>query len=171
MKGAEKAKQDLSSINTQDLAFREELRVFCHFYQIPFLEDNSPKTTKNAAKIYMRMQADGVDLHSNFKGSQLESFFKSISEEDLSEEFDPFRLKEKWKRFFRGGLTQKPELDTDRVLKNRFSPSQGAYINDNMLAFNDNQLLRVLYIMRNTSFSADLKLKDLVSKQIENNLI
>ena len=43
-----------------------------------------------------------------------------MSQEDLSDEFDPFNLPDKWLRFFRGGI-QRPELDTDRVLKNSFS--------------------------------------------------
>ena len=94
--------------------------MFCHYYQIPFLEDNAPKTTRNAAKIYTRMIQDGLDLHKTFKGTQLEYFLSNMSQEDINDEFDPFNLREKWMRFFRGGM-QKPELDTDRVLKNSFS--------------------------------------------------
>ena len=115
----------------------KELRVFCHYYQIPYLEDNAPKTARNAAKIYLRMVQDGVSLHRNFKGSQMELFLKSVQAEELKDEFDPFNIRDKWQHFFRGSMTR-PELDTDRVLKNAFSQSQHEYINDHILTFNDN---------------------------------
>ena len=96
--------QEYSRINIQDISFLKELRVFCHYYQIPFLDDNAPKTTKNAAKIYSRMVQDDVDLHHSFKGGQLEIVLRKMSQEDLSDEFDPFNLPDKWLRFFRGGI-------------------------------------------------------------------
>lgn len=139
--------------------------MFCHYYQIPFLEDNAPKTTRNAAKIYSRMVLDGVDIHRNFKGTRLEYFLQNVSKDDLSDEFDPFKLREKWLRFFRGGM-QKPELDTNRVLKNSFSGNQGEYITDHILTFNDNQLLRALYLMKHQFITPHLKLKDQIVKQI-----
>ena len=164
-KGDESA-QDLSTINIQDVNFLKELRVFCHYYQIPYLEDNAPKTTKNAAKIYARMVLDGVDLHRTFKGTRLEFFLKNVSPEELSDDFDPFKLRDKWMRFFRGGL-QRPELDTDRVLKNAMSLVQSEYVNDQYLTFNDNQLLRALYLLKNSVLYLDVKLKDLITKQIQ----
>ena len=45
-------------INIFDQAFQKELRIFCHFYQIPFLDANIPKTARNAAKIYYRLKQD-----------------------------------------------------------------------------------------------------------------
>jgi len=119
--------------------------MFCHFYQIPYLEDNAPKTTKNAVKIYLRMIQDGHDLHHSFKGTKLEKVFLKMSQQDLSEEFDPFNLRDKWLRFFRGYMSR-AELDTNRVLKNVHTSNQAYYIDDYMLTFNDNQLLRALYI-------------------------
>ena len=91
-------------MNLQDPNFLKELRTFCHFYQIPYLENNAPKTTINAAKIYARMKQDNVDLHNTFKGTRLEHFLQNISQEELSDDFDPFKLREKWMRFFRGGI-------------------------------------------------------------------
>ena len=38
------ARYDLAAINIQDKSFQQELRTFCHYYQIPFLEDNAPMT-------------------------------------------------------------------------------------------------------------------------------
>ena len=35
--------------------FKQQLMNFCHYYQIPFLDSNIPKTAKNAAKIYYRI--------------------------------------------------------------------------------------------------------------------
>lgn len=85
----------------------------------------------------MRMQADGVKLNYQFRETQIEHFFSNLSAEDLSDDFDPFKLREKWMRFFRGGL-QRPELDADRVLKNQYTHLQADYINDHILTFNDN---------------------------------
>lgn len=143
--------------------------MFCHYYQIPYLEDNAPKTAKNAAKIYSRMIQDGVDLHRTFKGTKLEYFLANMSQEDLSDEFDPFNLREKWMRFFRGGL-QRPELDTDRVLKNSFTSNQSEFITDHILTFNDNQLLRALYLLKSEHLNSSIKLKDQISKQIQNSI-
>lgn len=47
-------------------------------------------------------------------------FLKSVKAEDIDDSFNPFKMKEKWLKFFRGGI-QKMTLDTDRVLKNTFS--------------------------------------------------
>ena len=44
-----------SSVDFYDTEFQNTLREFCHFYQIPYLESNVPKTARNAAKIYYRM--------------------------------------------------------------------------------------------------------------------
>ena len=57
------AVQEFSNMSIQDTQYLSELRMFCHFYQIPYLENNAPKTTRNAAKIYTRMISDGLDLH------------------------------------------------------------------------------------------------------------
>ncbi len=45
----------LSTIDLYDTDFQNELREFCHFYQIPFQESNIPSSAKNAAKIYYRI--------------------------------------------------------------------------------------------------------------------
>jgi len=42
------------------------LREFCHFYQIPFLESNIPKTARNAAKIYFRLLDDDENISDRF---------------------------------------------------------------------------------------------------------
>lgn len=42
-------------------SFKGLLMHFCHNYQIPFLENNIPKSCRNAAKIYYRLIEDGVD--------------------------------------------------------------------------------------------------------------
>ena len=129
--------ENISLVNIEDVEFLKELRVFCHYYQIPYLEDNAPKTAKNAAKIYLRMVQDGLSLHLTFQGTKLETFLKSVRADELSDEFDPFNAKDRWLHFFRGNATR-PELDTDRVLKNAFSYSQLEYISDHLLTFNDN---------------------------------
>lgn len=83
------------------------------------------------------MMLDGVVLHHTFKGTRLEFFMQNMSQEELSDDFDPFKLRDKWQRFFRGGISR-PELDTDRVLKNSASTNQAEFITDQILTFNDN---------------------------------
>jgi hypothetical protein len=80
------------------------LREFCHFYQIPFLESNVPKTARNAAKIYYRLIADNEVIGDRFAESKLMTFLKSVNAEDIDDSFNPFKMKEKWMKFFRGGL-------------------------------------------------------------------
>ena len=72
-------------------------------------------------------------------------------------------------RFFRGGM-QKPELDTDRVLKNELTSDQIEYIMDNILTFNDNQLLRCLYLLKNSHSAKFLQVKDKILRQIQSSL-
>ena len=50
------------STNIYSDEFKQELMGFCHYYQIPFLDSNIPKSTKNAAKIYNRILQDGKDV-------------------------------------------------------------------------------------------------------------
>lgn len=47
-----------ASTNIYSDSFKEKLKDFCHNYQIPFLENNLPKSTINAAKIYYRLVQD-----------------------------------------------------------------------------------------------------------------
>ena len=93
------------------------MRIFCHFYQIPFLDANIPKTARNAAKIYYRLKQDRLQIDKKFQGTQLENFFSSVPHEEISDTFNPFRMKEKYMKFFRVG-SMKPILSTDRMLKN-----------------------------------------------------
>jgi len=112
------------------------LREFCHFYQIPFLESNIPKTARNAAKIYFRLKDDGQIINDRFTETKLMQFLESVNADDIDDSFNPFKLKEKWMKFFRGGI-QKINLDIDRVLKNNISDDLVDYIADEMNTFND----------------------------------
>lgn len=41
-------------------SFKRMLKDFCHDYQIPYLENNIPKSVRQAAKIYYRLVEDGL---------------------------------------------------------------------------------------------------------------
>ena len=56
-------------------------------------------------------------------------FLKSVKAEDIDDSFNPFKMKEKWMKFFRGGI-QKQVLDTDRVLKNTYNDLLFDFIKD-----------------------------------------
>ena len=116
-------------LNIFDVSFQQELRVFCHYYQIPFLDDNVPKTLRNATKIYFSMLIDGVQMNEKFRGSQLEYFFTNVHKDEISDEFDPFKIKDKWMKFFSTGI-ERANLHVDTVLKNDYSDMLSDYIND-----------------------------------------
>jgi hypothetical protein len=43
-----------------------------------------------------------VKVSSRFKGTRMLRFIESINADDLDDSFNPYKLKEKWQRFFRG---------------------------------------------------------------------
>jgi hypothetical protein len=76
---------------------------FCHYYQIPFLDSNVPKSTKNAAKIYYNILQDGKQVSDRFRNSKVIQYIASIPQDSIDEQFNPYSVKEKWTKFFRGG--------------------------------------------------------------------
>jgi hypothetical protein len=95
-----------------------------------------PKTAKNAAKIYFRLVQDGEQMSERFVKTKLMTFLTSITAKDIDETFNPFKMKGKWQKFFKVGLS-KFSLDNDRVLKNKLSENVTNFINDEIHTFND----------------------------------
>ena len=63
-----------------------------------------PKTARNAAKIFNFMKADGRKVNARFENTKMLDFIKSLRQEDLDDSFNPYRLRDRWLRFFRSGL-------------------------------------------------------------------
>lgn len=126
----------MATVDIYNTEFQKLLREFCHFYQTPFLENNIPKTCKNAAKIYYRLKDDKMKIAERFEKSKLIDFIKSISPEEIDDTFNPFKMRNKWQKFFRIGST-KITNDTDRTLKNEPSRQQLDYITDSFQTFNE----------------------------------
>lgn len=63
-----------TDFNLYEQHLKEQLRAFCHHYQIPFLETNLPKTSKNAAKIYSRLVAHGEKVYEEFRNTKCEDY-------------------------------------------------------------------------------------------------
>lgn len=61
--------------------FKMQLMEFCHYYQIPFLEGNIPKSTKNAAKIYYKILQDGKRVSDRFSNSTVITYLASIPQD------------------------------------------------------------------------------------------
>ena len=118
---------------------------FCHYYQIPFLDSNVPKSTKNAAKIYYKILQDGKKISDRFDNSTVIKYLASIPQEAIDEQFNPYNIKEKWTKFFRTG-TQRATVDTERALKNEYSHTMKDFIRDKKNTFNDKQLIKAYYI-------------------------
>ena len=125
------------------------------------MESNIPKTATNAAKIYFRLKQDNENVHSKFQGSKLITFLESLSGKDIDDNFNPFKMKDKWAKFFRGGLS-KPVLDTDRVLKNQVNDALVEYVNDEFSNFNDSQLIRCALVLSMTQSKRFNKTRDRV---------
>jgi hypothetical protein len=53
----------------------------------------------------------------------------TIPQEEIDESFNPFKMKEKWMKFFRSGF-QRVLVDPDRALKNELSDGLKAFITD-----------------------------------------
>lgn len=122
-----------------------ELMEFCHYYQIPFLDSNVPKSTKNAAKIYYKILQDGKKLSDRFQNSRVVKYLASIPQEVIDEQFNPYNIREKWTKFFRTG-TQRAQVDTERALKNEHSSVMKDFVRDKKHTFTDKQLLKAYQI-------------------------
>ena len=115
----------MAEVDIYQESFKSSLKDFCHYYQIPFLENNIPKTCKNAAKILYRLEADAENISEEYAG--LVQYLKSIPKEEIEENFDPNLMKEKWMKFFRGGFSR-VLVDTDRTLKNDLNEALKIFI-------------------------------------------
>lgn len=97
------------------------------------------------------------------------TFLKSVSATDIDDSFNPFKMKERWIKFFRTGLS-KFILDTDRALKNRYSESLFEFITDELQTFNDVQLVRCWLVLTMIHDNKNNKLKDKVFMLLTNNI-
>ena len=87
LKGSQKIYEET---NIYSETFKQQLMEFCHYYQIPFLESNIPKSTKNAAKIYYLLMQDGKKVADRFQGLKILEYFVSIPKQVIDEEYDPY---------------------------------------------------------------------------------
>ena len=108
-------------------SFKNLLKEFCHEYQIPFLENNISKSSKNAALIFYKIKEDGGEVEERY--SSLVKYLQSIPKIDITENFNPFKMKEKWMKFFKATYS-KILIDTDRALKNEFSDLLKSFLTD-----------------------------------------
>jgi len=143
---------------------------FCHYYQIPFLDSNIPKSTQNAAKIYYKILQDGKAVSDRFVGSQVDKYLASIPQDAIDDQFNPFKIKDKWMKFFRTG-TQRAQVDVERALKNHYDRNMKEFIRDKKHTFNDKQLIKAFYICcTNKSFNAARE-RDSLSQTIIQNVL
>jgi len=112
-----------------EASFQQELKDFCHEYQIPFLETNLPKSCRQAAKIFYRLKEDDLVAGIDGRYQRVVAHLATIPLEDIDEQFNPYRMREKWMKFFRSGF-QRVLVDTDRALKNDLSDSLKLFIAD-----------------------------------------
>lgn len=84
--------------------------------------------------------------------------------------FNPFKMKEKWMKFFRTGIT-KVTVDPDRALKNDLNESLKMFISDKKLSFTDKQQIRALLILHKAFDGKLLKEKDRLLNGLLANII
>jgi len=147
------------------------LKDFCHNYQIPFLENNLPKSCRQDAKIYYSLWQDGQADKIPGEYKMVVEHLLSIPQEEIDEAFNPFKMREKWMKFFRSGF-QRVLVDTDRALKNDLSDSLKAFIGDQKLTFTDKQFIRALFILhRGTGDFKAVREKDRILNFLLNNIL
>jgi hypothetical protein len=152
-------------------SFKALLKDFCHNYQIPFLENNLPKSCRQAAKIYYCLREDDKEESIPAQYRRVVEHLMSIPQEEIDEAFNPFRMREKWMKFFRSGF-QRVLVDTDRALKNDLSDSLKAFIGDQKLTFTDKQFIRALFILhRGTGDFKVVREKDRIVNFLLNNIL
>ena len=105
--------QELLSLH--DETFIYQLERFCHYYQIPYLENNVQKSIENATKIYYKLLDDQQNIPEQF--SWIIDHLRTIPRTSIEDSENPFLMRERWMKFFVGG--QSPILiNQDRALKN-----------------------------------------------------
>lgn len=92
-----------------------------------------------------------------------------MSATDIDATFNPFKMKDKWMRFFRTGLSKFTQ-DTDRALKNKFCDNLNEFILDEILTFNDVQLIRAFLLLTMVNEKSVYKTKDKVFSSLIYNL-
>jgi hypothetical protein len=96
-----------------DKNFAKLLKEFCHFYQIPFIENNVRKTAYNAAKIFYKLEEDNIKFADKF--SWIVEHLSSIPKEEVEDTETTYSMKDKWMKFFKPGK-QKMEIDQDAAM-------------------------------------------------------
>jgi len=96
-----------------DNKFVKVLKEFCHFYQIPFIENNVRKTAYDAAKIYYKLEEDSINIPVKF--NWIASHLSSIPKNQVEDLETNYRMRDKWMKFFQKGI-QKMEFDQDAAL-------------------------------------------------------
>jgi len=66
--------------------------------------------------------------------------------EEIDADFDPMKMKEKWMRFFKSGIT-KVMVDTDRALKNDINENMFAFVKENKYSFTERQIMKALKVL------------------------
>ena len=150
-------------MSLDDKAFANTLKEFCHFYQIPFIENNIPKTTYDAANIYYKLEEDGIKIPDRF--TWLAGHLASIPKEDVEDTETTFRMRDKWMKFFKTGL-QRMEIDQSLALKNTYNSVLEAYIRDTYTEFTDENIVRAYDVIEGYDKHDTFQLLELILKNI-----
>jgi len=136
--------QIISTTNIYDNVFQKHLKAYCHHSQIPFMENDIPRTCINAAKVYYRMIAAGsVEMKSRFP--EVVRYLTAIPFKDIDEKEDPINALGRWRKFFESGT--RPGVNIERALKNKLDPVLLSFINDRRQEMTDKQLVRSMLLL------------------------
>lgn len=150
-----------------DKNYSKMLKEFCHFYQIPFIENNIQKTTYDAAKIYYKLDEDKIKISEKF--NWIAGLLSSIPKADVEDTETTYRMKDKWMKFFKSGF-QKVEIDQNKAMNNKYNDIMEAYISDTLDQFTDENLIRVFDMIDDFSQSKSIKLLDRVLTTLHNKI-
>lgn len=133
-------------LSIYDKNYEKVLKEFCHFYQIPFIENNLLKTTYDAAKIYYKLEENQDKIPAKF--NWLAGHLSSIPKEEVEDLETKFKMQDKWMKFFVSGMGG-PEISIEKAIKNKYSSVLFEFIKDKHQKFSMKQLIRAYDVMEN----------------------
>jgi hypothetical protein len=140
-------------LSIYDKNYEKVLKEFCHFYQIPFIENNLLKTTYDAAKIYYKLEENSDKIPDKF--NWLAGHLSSIPKEEVEDLETKFNMQDKWMKFFVAGMGG-PEISVEKAIKNKYSGILFEYVKDKHQKFTVRQMIRAYDVMEDNYQSLNL---------------
>jgi len=154
-------------LSVDDKNYSKILKTFCHYYQIPFIENNVQKTTYDAAKIFYKLEEDSIKIPEKF--NWLVGLLSSIPKSEVEDTDTTYKMKDKWMKFFRSGI-QRIQIDQDKAMTNKYNEIMHAYIQDTYQEMTDLNLVRAYDMIDEYTNHKNIRLLDKVFHHLHNQI-